>query len=128
MNYRRVVMAMAIAVTLPLCVGAEEVLRSPDGNVTLTFDLRDGGTPVYAVTYKGQPVVNTSDMGFEFKNINAGTGFTVSGTDRKTVRDSWVPVWGENDTIADYYNALTVGLTKQTGGRTFEMSIDFRLQ
>ena len=73
MNYRRVVMAMAIALTLPLCAAADEVLRSPDGNVVLTFSLRDGGTPVYAVTYKGLPVVNTSDMGFEFKTISAGS-------------------------------------------------------
>ena len=126
MNYRRVVMAMAIALTLPLCAAADEVLRSPDGNVVLTFSLRDGGTPVYAVTYKGLPVVNTSDMGFEFKTISAGSGFTLAGTERDDVRETWAPVWGENDSIANNYNALTVSLTKPAKAGAFEMNIDFR--
>lgn len=126
MNYRRVVMAMAIALTLPLCAAADEVLRSPDGNVVLTFSLRDGGTPVYAVTYKGLPVVNTSDMGFEFKTISAGSGFTLAGTERDDVRETWAPVWGENDSIANNYNALTVSLTKPAKAGAFEINIDFR--
>lgn len=106
--------------------GSEEVLRSPDGNVAVTFDVAKGGEPVYSVGYKGLPVVNPSGMGFEFKGFNATEKFRIMGVDRSEERGYWTPVWGENERIEDNYNAMTVQLMKRVGGRTFEMEIDFR--
>ncbi len=106
--------------------GSEEVLRSPDGNVAVTFDVAKGGEPVYSVGYKGLPVVNTSGMGFEFKGFNATEDFRIMGVDRSEERGSWTPVWGENERIEDNYNAMTVRLMKTVDGRAFEMDIDFR--
>lgn len=106
--------------------GSEETLRSPDGNVAVTFDVEKGGEPVYSVSYKGLPVINASGMGFEFKGFNATDDFRITGVDRSEERGFWTPVWGENERIEDSYNAMTVQLMKKVDGRTFEMDIDFR--
>lgn len=106
---------------------AEDVVSSPDGNVTLTFDLDGGGRPVYSVVYKNQPVVLPSALGLEFKTVNATDGFRVALSEKSETRESWTPVWGENAEIENNYNALSVNLVKETAGKTFEMTVDFRV-
>ena len=44
---------------LPLTALAAEV-KSPNGNVVLTFHVNDG-VPTYSMTYKGKDVINPAD-------------------------------------------------------------------
>lgn len=105
---------------------APETLHSPNGKITLTFDI-DSGTPRYSLTYAGKPVINTSDMGLIFKGLNATQGFRIIGVDRVEERGNWAPVWGENSTIDDNFNAMTISLMKRTSsGAMFNMGIQFR--
>ena len=46
---------------------AQEVLRSPDGELELRFSLSDKGEPTYALDYKGRAVVLPSRMGLELR-------------------------------------------------------------
>lgn len=123
---RNVFLAAALTVCSMITATAADVLRSPDGQVCLTFDMIPGGKPVYSLTYDGKPVIDVSRMGLEFKSVNATEGFRITGVDRSETRGSWVPVWGENAVIADNYNSMTVRLMKKADGRTFEMDIEFR--
>ena len=36
---------------------AAEVQTSPDGQMSLNFDLQDGGVPVYSIDFKGKTVI-----------------------------------------------------------------------
>ncbi len=116
-------LAMAAAATSAM---AADVLKSPDGNVVVTFDMLRGGVPAYEMTYKGRPVIKPSNLGLVFKNFSATGDFRITGLDRSETRGNWAPVWGENSTIDDNYNAMTVQLMKKVDGRTFEMDIEFR--
>ena len=116
-------LAMAAAATSAM---AADVLKSPDGNVVVTFDMLRGGIPAYEMTYRGQPVIKPSNLGLVFKNFSATGDFRITGLDRSETRGNWAPVWGENSTIDDNYNAMTVQLMKKVDGRTFEMDIEFR--
>ena len=88
---------------MPLAALAQTV-KSPDGNVVLTFSL-DNGRPTYEMTYKGKAVVKPSHLGLELaksKHSSKGMdetdlmdGFTVSKTDMSTFGETWKPVGGQ---------------------------------
>lgn len=97
---------------LAIPIAAEEI-KSPNANLTLTFTLQAGGVPTYSLTYKGRPVIKTSKLGLELKNVPALTsGFTVSDSKTTTFDETWQPVWGELKNIRNHYNELALTLTQ----------------
>ena len=132
------------AVATVASLSAKEVLTSPDGNLKLTFEIGENGTPLYSLDYKGKAVVLPSGMGLELRGqdrqISFGEEITKSDhgasvslydnfVQKDVVRTSsdtnWTPVWGEVATIRDNYNEMTVAL-EQTQ-RNYKMNIVFRL-
>ena len=60
---------------------AQEI-KSPDGKLSLSFELSGEGEPTYALSFAGKPVVQKSKLGIELKDLPAFTkGFTVAKTD-----------------------------------------------
>ena len=127
-----------------LTLSAKEVLTSPDGNLTLTFEIGEGGRPLYSLSYKGQDVVLPSGMGLELRGqdrqISFGEEITKSdhgnsvslydnfkqiGVVRSESDTNWTPVWGEVDTIRDNYKQMVVSLEQNE--RKYKMDIVFRL-
>ena len=53
-----------LAALLPMMVAAQTV-KSPNGNVSLTFSLTDKGQPTYEMSYKGKTVCKPSHLGLE---------------------------------------------------------------
>ncbi|MDF7811725.1 glycoside hydrolase family 97 protein [Hymenobacter sp. YC55] len=101
-------------------------VKSPNGQLTLTFALQADGVPTYQLTYKGRPVLKTSTLGLELKTSPSLTnGFAVAGTKTATFNETWQPVWGEVKTIRNHYNELAVTLTQAASSRT--MLVRFRV-
>lgn len=44
-------------------------LQSPSGNMEMTFQLTEAGTPQYALDYEDRKVILPSDLGFEFRGV-----------------------------------------------------------
>ena len=91
--------------------------------VTLTFALSPEGRPTYTVQFGAKPVLNTSRLGLALAD---GKGFEgpleVTGSDTKSVDESWNPVWGEVKTIRNHYQQLTVHLRQpQAPGRRIDV-------
>jgi len=101
-----------------MALHAQQV-TSPDKNVSLTFSLSAKGEPVYALTYKNKPVIKTSKLGIDTKDIPAMLdGFTVDKTETANFDETWAPVWGEQKNIRNNYNELLVTLSqKAVSGR-----------
>jgi len=108
----------ALIIFAGVALHAQQV-TSPDKNVSLTFSLSVKGEPVYALTYKNKPVIKTSKLGIDTKDIPAMLdGFTVDKTETATFDETWAPVWGEQKSIRNNYNELLVTLSqKAVGGR-----------
>ncbi|AII53498.1 glycoside hydrolase family 97 protein [Hymenobacter sp. APR13] len=103
-----------------------EDLQSPNKQLTLSVNVQADGVPTYSLSYKGRPVLNTSKLGLELQNAVALTsGFTQTAATRRSVDESWNPVWGEVKTIRNHYNELAVTLTQPATKR--EMRVRFRL-
>ena len=123
---------------------AQEVLRSPDGELELRFSLSDKGEPTYALDYKGRAVVLPSRMGLELRGdapalefgaeiqkggygepVSLYDGFEQCGAERSEFDETWQPVWGEESSIRNRYNELAVTLRQPQSGR--RMVVRFRL-
>ncbi len=125
-----------------------QVLKSPDGNMEMTFHLTEAGTPQYALSYGDQKVILPSNLGFEFRGVlkaqklvyNAdGTiskedrqpdyqfyeGFAVESVETAAFDETWEPVWGEEAHIRNNYNELLVNLVQTDSEK--KMSVRFRL-
>ena len=123
-------------------------LQSPSGNMEMTFQLTEAGTPQYALNYEDRKVILPSDLGFEFRGVlkaqelvyNAdGTiskedaqpsnsfhdGFSVEGVLTDSFDEVWEPVWGEEAEIRNNYNEFVVSLIQKSTNR--KMDIRFRL-
>jgi glucan 1,4-alpha-glucosidase len=94
-------------------------ISSPDKNVKLTFKLSTAGEPTYELSYKNKPVVRTSKLGIETKDVASMlAGFTVDMAETSTFDETWTPVWGEEKAIRNNYNELLVTLSqKEQKGR-----------
>lgn len=122
------------ALLLPLSVAAQTVC-SPNGAISVSFSLADGGRPTYEMTYKGRPVVKPSHLGLElakdkhatkgFAETSLMDGFTESHSEVSSFDETWKPVWGETATIRNHYNELLVSLSQDHTGR--QMNIRFRV-
>ena len=123
---------------------AQEVLRSPDGELELRFSLSEKGEPTYALDYKGRAVVLPSRMGLELRGdapalefgaeiqkggygepVSLYDGFEQCGAVRSEFDETWQPVWGEESSIRNRYNELAVTLRQPQSGR--RMVVRFRL-
>ncbi len=108
-------------------MAAAQTVKSPDGNVALTFTLSDNGRPTYEMTYKGRAVVKPSHLGLELaKDRHASRGkdetdlmdgFKITDTRVSSFDETWKPVWGETATIRNHYNELEVDLNQPSSDR-----------
>ncbi len=117
---------ISIAAFMVACTANAEMLRSPDGKLTLEFELTDDGTPEYTLKYGDRTAIAPSRLGFELKKGgNLDKGFEVVSVDTASVDSLWRPVWGEESEIREHYNEMTVNLRQPATKR--RMSVRFRL-
>ena len=105
-------------------------LRSPDGNLELTFGLAADGSPLYALSRKGEAVILPSRLGFELlrgsrpEAESLHDGFSVREVSHDSLDETWTPVWGEEAEIRNHYNEMAVTLVQEIGN---VMIVRFRL-
>ncbi|MTK51935.1 glycoside hydrolase family 97 protein [Paludibacter sp.] len=139
------IFALLAGILFATMVSYSQSLKSPNGNLTLSFDIQDGGIPTYQLFFKGKPVVNPSHLGLELKGekqVEFGTsiqvdktpadpttslynGFKLKNATTSTFDETWNPVWGEEKAIRNHYNELKVELIQPNTQR--QMNICFRL-
>lgn len=118
----------ALLIVSALSMGAVETLNSPDGKLSVNFDLTADGTPTYNLVYNGKEVVATSRLGLELKKGKSLLNdFSLVRTTRSSFDETWEPVWGETATIRNHYNEMAVRLSQPFDGKMREMIIRFRL-
>ena len=102
--------------TMWLNVAAQPVtLKSPDGQMQLSFELRDG-VPYYSLDRTDQPVVLPSKMGFTLEwRDDLAHAFVLKDQQYSTFDETWEPVWGEEAHIRNHYNELLVTLEQPAG-------------
>ncbi|MEH0153845.1 glycoside hydrolase family 97 protein [Limibacter armeniacum] len=99
---------------------------SPDGKLKVIFSLNEAGKPFYAVQFKDKAILDTSALGFHFKEQHAlEENFEIIGVEQMTYDEKWNPVWGEDKTFYNHGNEIKVLLREKMGDERL-LNIYFR--
>lgn len=144
---KQILTLLLLATTL-VANARTETLKSPDGNLEMTFTLSEDGTPLYALKHGGKDVVLDSRLGYMLRGdlygntpenymqesydpVDFCSGFAVVNTATTSFDQTWEPVWGEESQIRNHYNELAVTLEKKNfkgkKGVDVQMVVRFRL-
>jgi hypothetical protein len=101
-------------------------VTSPSKDITLDFTLTTKGQPSYTVNYKNKAVVLESAMGIKLKSKpDLDANFEVVRAKTDVFNESWKPVLGEQSSILNHYNELTIELLQKE--TNVKMNIIFRV-
>lgn len=93
---KKIIALFILSLTLPSLWG--QVIDSPDGNLKLSFDVNNNGTPIYSLDYKNKVVLKKGGMGFVINDSQAmDAGFKVDNIQYDTKEEYWHP-FGEKTT------------------------------
>jgi hypothetical protein len=109
-------------------------VQSPSGKIVVNFKLGSNGQPIYSVNYKDKNVVLESALGIKLKDKpSLEANFEILNSKPATFNESWKPVLGEQATIVNHYNELTIGLINKVSQvkiniifRVFDEGLAFR--
>ena len=102
---------------------AQEFVTSPDGAVKVTVGVKSKQA-FYEVSFHGKEVVSPSRLGFLLADGETGTHARMGAVSRSSKDETWQQLWGEDESVRNHYNELTVNYKEQTG-RT--MQVIFRV-
>lgn len=144
---KQILTLLLLATTL-VANARTETLKSPDGNLEMTFTLSEDGTPMYSLRHGDKDVVLDSRLGYllrgdlygntpenymqeSYYTVDFCSGFAVVNTATAAFDQTWEPVWGEESKIRNHYNELAVTLEKKNfkgkEGADVQMVVRFRL-
>ena len=105
---------------------AKDILvNSPDGTVTVTVGVR-AKKPFYKVDYNQTEVISPSHLGFQLDQGILGNDVKLAEKRFSSKDETWDQPWGEEQTVRNQYNELTVCFQETTGDKR-RMSVIFRV-
>jgi len=87
-------------------------IQSPDGKLSITFQLTKDGSLSYSFNAFNQCVIAESSMGFAAGNSVSvpSAGWYPEKSEQHSVISVWKPVWGKRSVVPDEYNELILNL------------------
>lgn len=112
-----------------------QVVQSPDGHISLNFQVNDKGEMLYQVDVNKKAFIAPSELGLTGKNgVNLSDKFRVKEYKYDSVNENWTMPWGENKQHNNHYNEMAVYLSNPEGTelvtrfRVFDDGIGFRYE
>lgn len=100
---------------------------SPNGTIAVSFNVSEEGKPYYLVMNNKNVLIDTSFLGFEFKDApNFEKNFIIKKSETKTHNETWQMPWGEQKTVENNYKELKVFLQEKVSPERF-LNIVFRV-
>ena len=103
-------------------------LQSPDGKLSITFQLTKDGSLSYSFKAFKQTVIAESSMGFVSGNSVSvpSAGWYLENSDQHSVISVWKPVWGKRSVVPDEYNELILNLKGPNTSELQHLRIEVR--
>ncbi|MFG1911461.1 glycoside hydrolase family 97 catalytic domain-containing protein [Kribbella sp. NPDC048928] len=102
-----------------------EVVASPDGKLQVVIAAVDGRL-TYGVTKNHKALVGASGLGLDLAGRPSLTeGMEIASVDRRTIDETWKPVWGTSSVVRNHANELTVHAVQP--GTEFKLDLVFRV-
>ncbi len=107
-------------------VSFSQNIPSPSGKMAVAFKLTTSGQPSYSINYNNKVVIAESTLGIKLKDKPAlDANFEIENSKSGTFNTSWQPVLGEQSSIVNHYNELTISLIQKE--TRIKMNIIFRV-
>ena len=125
MNTKVIVLFVLSAIFVTSCKQEITLLsvKSPSGNNEVAFYVTDEGAIAYSMKHNGGIAIDTSFLGFEFKDqASLGAGLRIVGSESNTFSETWELPWGEQRTVVNNYNDMVIHLEEtQEPKRKFDV-------
>ncbi|HRN15915.1 MAG TPA: glycoside hydrolase family 97 protein [Xylanibacter oryzae] len=125
MKLEKLVLTVSLSVMALQGMYAADTVASPDGHIIVTTGLK-GGKPYYQVRRDKESIINVSYLGFKMNNGSLKDRLKIVSKSRDSKNETWEQVWGEDKTVKNNYNELTLCL-QQTKKHYLKMNIVFRV-
>jgi hypothetical protein len=100
---------------------------SPNGTIEVSFNVSEQGKPYYLVLNDKNVVIDTSFLGFEFKDApNFEKNFIVKKSHTASHIETWKMPWGEQKLVENNYKELKVFLQEKVSPERF-LNVVFRV-
>ena len=123
--YRILLVTLIAVFSLQSC---QEVMQtkitSPNGQIEVNFSI-ESGLPKYAITYKGEPIIEPSSIRFDLIDQKDLIGLSLISSKVDSTNESWTQPWGEIKKISNNYKQLTLRM-QEVAKPYRELSIIFR--
>lgn len=104
-----------------------KTISSPNNNLKVEVGLGQNKAPFYIVKKENEVVVDTSYLGFEFKNAPAlKNNLRVVSVETASFDNVWEMPWGEQEKVINNYNELRVNL-QETATPNRKFSVVFKV-
>ena len=100
-------------------------VTSPDGAIKVSVGVASE-KPYYQVTYGLKDLVLPSHLGFVLNDGQLGERVEMKGSKTASTDETWTQLWGEDETVVNRYNELTVNFKERTGQKRM-MTVVFRV-
>lgn len=100
-------------------------VTSPDGAIKVSVGVASE-KPYYQVTYGSKDLVLPSHLGFVLNDGQLGERVEMKGSKTASTDEMWTQLWGEDETVVNRYNELTVNFKERTGQKRM-MTVVFRV-
>lgn len=125
--YCQLVLAILIVIFSSCTMDRTTQIQSPDTRIELDFSLSESGAPRYTVSRTGETVIDTSTLGFSFKDHpDLRDDLELLNTRTRSHDETWQPVWGQHGEIVNRYNELLVVLRERQAPNR-RMNLRFRV-
>jgi glucan 1,4-alpha-glucosidase len=90
-------------------------ILSPNKTLQLNVGVNAEGMPYYVLTKGGEPVLDTSLLGFTAQEADFSKNFKIVETETDMANETWETVWGQETQVKDEHQKLTVHLAHKNG-------------
>ncbi len=116
-TFRKLTFFFLLNIALPVFAQKTVRLKSPDGNIILSFTLTEKA-PVYQVVYKGQTLINDSKLSLFFKeNGDFGTNLKMLKPRFNNVDETYELVVGKTKTVRDQHREVIIPVIEGGGAK-----------
>ena len=110
-----IIIFLFILVWLTACESKDNTtVVSPDGSIVASVGT-DGGKLYYTITKNNKAVINKSFLGFKLKDSEWNKDFIITGVNHSSFDETWEQPWGEEVTVKNKYNQLSVDVEENSG-------------
>ncbi len=122
---RLMTLCAILALGMAVCQSKPLKVSSPDGKLNVEVGL-ENNQPFYSVDYQGERIISKSHLGYMMNDGTLGANCKIIGNSRDQHDETWNQIWGEDETVRNYYNELSVSFQEKTGIK-MRMTVVFRV-